>query len=327
MRRTWCTMKVCVQVVLGVILVTMLIQCALYVHSRQSIPHIVFSDSGDEVSTVPAPPSPENYTEPYPFIINRSNACGKNTELVIVVVTAVNNEEDRMAVRETWGSYAADPSGNISLVFLLGTTSSAEQQAKLVNESEKYEDIVQAGFVDSYRNLTVKSVVLLKWVTLFCNSSRFVLKVDDDMYVNVPNLLTALLEQKKDAFVMGFSFTGATPVQNKKSKWYTPIEDFDEKVYPRYTSGTAYSMTTKAAVLLYKAAKTIKLFWLEDIYITGLCARKAGVLVVHNSGFNYERLNPDGCTFRKVITGHRYTAEDKRQIHKQVHDPKLECKT
>ncbi|KAK7495686.1 hypothetical protein BaRGS_00013133 [Batillaria attramentaria] len=322
-------MKRWVQVLLFVLLLGMLMQCALYYNSHY--PQLVLPSPQTAFTSTVDPARHSNATAevdpcPYPFQINQPDACARATELVIVVVTAVKNFEDRQAVRETWGSYATNSSHNTTLVFLLGTTSSADLQAKLKNESRRYRDIVQGGFVDSYRNLSIKSVALLKWVSLYCNTSRFVLKADDDMYVNVPNLISALRAEKKTVFVMGHTFTGARPVQNKNSKWYTPLEDFNEKVYPRYTSGTAYSMSTKAAFLLWEAAKKVRLFWLEDIYITGLCARKAGVSLVHHGGFNYAKLNPDGCSYRKAITGHRNTAEEKRKIHKEVYDPKLVCK-
>ena len=215
----------------------------------------------------------------------------------------------------------------MSLVFLLGATSSKNQQAMLEKESRQHGDIVQEDFVDSYRNLTLKSVAMLKWVNLHCSSATFVLKSDDDMYVNVTNLLSALRRERESrpAFVLGHVFTGARPVLDKKSKWYTPKEDFDENVYPRYTSGTAYSMTLTAARRLYQASAQIPFFWLEDIYITGLCRRKADMEALHNWGFSYQKASVDGCRFRKVITDHKHNAAEKREIFKKVHDPSLKC--
>ena len=61
-----------------------------------------------------------------------------------------------------------------------------------LQESSKYHDVVAADFVDSYRNLTLKMMVGLKWVSRFCPHSRFVLKCDLDTFVNLP-LLTRIL--------------------------------------------------------------------------------------------------------------------------------------
>lgn len=336
-------MKGWVQVLLGIILVALLLQCGVYIRGKALLSYMPFNipppgGALPQLPEVTQDPATERQTEqpnatglhrhhPYPFLINPPDACAPAPELVIVVVTAVAHFGDRQAVRDTWGSYAADAGHNTSLVFLLGTTPSAELQARLVNESEQHGDIVQEDFVDSYRNLTLKSVALLKWVTVYCNASTYVLKADDDMYVNVSNLLAALRaeSEKHQAFVMGHVFVGARPVQNKDSKWYTPVEVFGEKVYPRYTSGTSYAMSTSAARLLYRASAEVPFFWLEDIYITGLCSRKAGVIVVHHGGFTYKKPDIDGCHFRRAITGHRYSAADKRSIFRLVNDPKLKC--
>ncbi|KAK7092985.1 beta-1,3-galactosyltransferase 1-like [Littorina saxatilis] len=282
------------------------------------------NSSSNGTKTVQADPHRHH---PFPFTLNQPAACRPDTELVFVVITAVSNFDDRQSVRDTWGSYANDVHHNTSLVFLLGSTHSPLLQARLTNESQVHGDIVQEGFVDSYRNLSLKSVALLKWVSLYCNRSRFVMKADDDMYINVPNLLSALRKEAeaRPMFVMGHVFVGAVPQQNRNSKWYTPLEQFNEKVYPRYTSGTAYAMTTAAALKLYRAAAAVPVFWLEDIYVTGLCARKADVPILHHGGFNYQR-QTNICVLRKAITSHKITANEKRTFYKQVHDPQIKCK-
>lgn len=44
-----------------------------------------------------------------------------------------------------------------------------ELQLRLVNESEVYGDIIQESFIDSYNNLTLKTIMMLKWVTNNCD--------------------------------------------------------------------------------------------------------------------------------------------------------------
>ena len=45
---------------------------------------------------------------------------------------------------------------------------------------------------DGYYNITLKVAGLLNWLRTNCNSADFVLKVDDDVYVNSRNLATTL---------------------------------------------------------------------------------------------------------------------------------------
>ena len=93
---------------------------------------------------------------------------------------------------------------NVSVIFLIGNQNSHRNFTltnKILEESAKFGDILQADMVDHYNNLTLKSVFTLKF---FLNESNFedskppfhLMKVDNDVYLNVPQLLR-LLEDKK----------------------------------------------------------------------------------------------------------------------------------
>ena len=68
----------------------------------------------------------------------------------------------------------------------------------------EFSDIIQAKFVDSYANLTVKSIALIRWVVDYCSQAEFMLKADDDMYINVPLLIDVLkVRTSSKPFVIG----------------------------------------------------------------------------------------------------------------------------
>ncbi|ESO96442.1 hypothetical protein LOTGIDRAFT_115678, partial [Lottia gigantea] len=261
----------------------------------------------------------------YKYILNEPEACTESTHLIIMVCTSIKNFAERQTIRETWGSVGKEPKTNITVLYLVGSGVPKYMQLQLENESRTYHDVIQEDFKDSYRNLSIKSQAMLKWVSTYCMTAKYLLKADDDMYVNIPNLLTALHKQKHAKFILGVTFVGAQPVQSQSSKWYTPVKDFNEKFYPKYTSGTSYSMSTAAVPDLFKASLQIKMFWLEDIYITGICARKAGITRINDYGFHYVKMPAKGCVHSKSVTGHRNNITEIRKIHKELMDPKLNC--
>ena len=53
-------------------------------------------------------------------------------------------------------------------------------------------DLVQENFVDSYRNLTLKTLMAIRWASTYCSNANFVLKIDDDVLVNPSPLLEYL---------------------------------------------------------------------------------------------------------------------------------------
>lgn len=56
----------------------------------------------------------------------------------------------------------------VETIFLVGQTISNEIQAKIIEESQSHQDIIQESFLDSYNNLTVKTIMMLKWVNDNC---------------------------------------------------------------------------------------------------------------------------------------------------------------
>lgn len=68
----------------------------------------------------------------------------------------------------------------IKVLFLLGEVSksdiSNDLQTNINYESDTNGDIIQESFLDSYNNLTLKSILMLKWVKNNCmNKGEFFL--------------------------------------------------------------------------------------------------------------------------------------------------------
>ena len=60
------------------------------------------------------------------------------------------------------------------------------------DEYRAYGDIVLADFVDTYSNLTLKTLSMLKWINTYCDDADYFLKADDDVFVNIPLLVHEL---------------------------------------------------------------------------------------------------------------------------------------
>lgn len=56
----------------------------------------------------------------------------------------------------------------------------------MLDGSWKYEDVIVEDFIDTYFNLTLKSMMLLNWMKFNYPTVRYI--VDDDMYLNVENV-------------------------------------------------------------------------------------------------------------------------------------------
>ena len=90
----------------------------------------------------------------------------QNIDILIYVHTSVSNFKNRVVIRETFARRSMFP--NIRLVFMTGYVNDSKLNSRLKLEANIYKDIVQEDFIDTYRNITHKCVMALKWISTFC---------------------------------------------------------------------------------------------------------------------------------------------------------------
>ncbi|XP_015604862.1 beta-1,3-galactosyltransferase brn [Cephus cinctus] len=130
----------------------------------------------------------------YNYTFDVRNKCSGNEyqslKIVFIVKSAIDHFDRRLAIRNSWGFEKRFFDVPTRTVFLLGVRPDDEElQSKVQIEAAKYKDIVQADFVDSYYNNTIKTMMGFKWVVNYCSTSKFYMFADDDVYVSVKNVL------------------------------------------------------------------------------------------------------------------------------------------
>lgn len=98
---------------------------------------------------------------------------------------------------------------------------------------------------------------------------------------------------------------------------------YPEKVYPNYLSGTGYVMSMDVAFKLYQAALITPLLHLEDVYITGLCAKHAKIRPINHPGFTYAQRKLDPCILNNSITTHKINASTMYTIWDKLNNDTL----
>lgn len=223
---------------------------------------------------------------PFRYVINPSSVCSGDIFLLVYVHSAPRHFKQRMAIRETWGNAENFPDVAIKVIFLCGiipTDEGRSIQDALLLEADTYGDIVQEDFVDSYRNLTYKGIMGLKWVASHCQHAKFLLKSDDDIFINVFSLVTHLqrvLVQRRNAvrqLLLCLVWYRMKVMRDPRSKWYLSPSEYPGDVFPTYCSGSAFIMTPDVATAMFNASFRVPFFWVDDFYVTGLLAREVGV--------------------------------------------------
>ncbi|KAH3692435.1 beta-1,3-galactosyltransferase 1-like [Dreissena polymorpha] len=250
----------------------------------------------------------------FEYVIQNDHICDTleirdKIDLLILVTTVHKNGFIRQTLRRTWLSYTKNNTAIVRHVFLLGKTADDRLQEFVMKENEMYHDIVQETFIDSYHNLTYKTIMGFKWASTKCSNAKFVIKTDDDMWVNVPSLITLLSGTDMSNYLQtgltGSCSPKASPIRNKNSKWYASFISYPDKFYPGFCSGTGYMTSINVVSDIYNVSPHVPFFHLEDVYVA-LCARKLGFSLKKTLGFFAEpKLNL--CDYKQdgVLTVHQ----------------------
>jgi hypothetical protein len=243
----------------------------------------------------------------FPTVINHKDYCTNffpRTVILLLISSSPHNTQQRLAIRDSWGKQCQDSSSPYRCLFVLGQTDSLEHNVMIQQENYKFQDILQFAFLDSYSNLTLKTLTAFQWVEQHCGSAHFVMKTDDDMYVNtnlLPILLTAV---PREDFVGGFCWGTSPPHRDVHSKWYVSRASYPQSHFPPMCSGTGYIMSRDVVAKVLEASRNIPFFYLEDVYVA-LCLQKQGISPVRIAGFSNVYTTFIPCQYRNhVITSH-----------------------
>ncbi|XP_013379416.1 beta-1,3-galactosyltransferase 5 [Lingula anatina] len=268
------------------------------------------------------------HRESYNFTINNPEVCHTTGRLhdgvflLVIVVTTPQNFVQRLQFRQTWGSRTQFKDEQIRTLFLTGRGPNSTMQYKLKAENDKYEDIIQADFEDRYLNLTLKTILALRWTLQYCPKALYLLKSDDDMIVSYEKLseyLYSLPWKQVPRLHMGTLLVNKPPFRSKHHKWYTSYDEWPEKHFPPYISGAAYVLGHSTVKELYSAAMETPLFKFEDVFM-GICARKANLTLSHNHDLPDFRMGDhySYCLYDGYITIHHAASNLRWRYWKQL---------
>jgi len=224
----------------------------------------------------------------YEYIHKPKLSCAADIVLVLCTPTAVGDSTSRQRLRHQRKFFVNHY--NATLVFFLGVSPDLDDglQSRVDKEAIVHNDIVQENYLDTYKNLSIKSVSITRWVSEFCSTAKFVIKSDPDVLIRPTVLLGAMRRKSLEypVFVIG-QIMKYRPNRNPKSKWYVSFDEYREMRYPKFALGPTYGFTVQAAALLYQASVEIPFFFLEDVFVTGMCRRHKDIPLIRDADFTF----------------------------------------
>ena len=173
----------------------------------------------------------------FKYLINPTEICQSDTYLLIAVCSTVQRVDYRKAIRETWGSVVRKNHLGVKLVFVVGEPNeeNSHYQNAIPTESHIFNDVLQINHVDHSRNLSFKTLGVFHWIKGHCGNVTFVMKTDDDIFLNTRDLLKEVKDLSASSkVIMGHVIKGAQPLR---------IEMILGTIHQRYTKKEPIQIT------------------------------------------------------------------------------------
>lgn len=252
------------------------------------------------------------------YILNEPHFCTGEDEIFLIVMIASASWEfkRREIIRSTWIKNSKFSSTNSELaekygiekfskitvkhLFFVATPSKKNSVNQILKqESEHYHDLIQEDFMETYKNLTLKTIGQLKWATYFCPNAKYVMHIDDDVYGAIPDIVnyalnvesgqnpsTKHLQANNQYEKMIYCSKVFMPVVRRDGKWEMSYEDYPDKQYPLGCVGWCFLLPYNVAKNLYFMSLQTPIIHLEDVTVTGILREKIGIEKVQKMAGN-----------------------------------------
>eukprot|EP01025_Chloroclados_australasicus_P025867 TRINITY_DN25752_c0_g1_i1.p1 TRINITY_DN25752_c0_g1~~TRINITY_DN25752_c0_g1_i1.p1 ORF type:complete len:316 (-),score=17.45 TRINITY_DN25752_c0_g1_i1:88-1035(-) len=254
-------------------------------------------------------------------------------QLLALIVSSKNTKSRRIAVRNTWGSN----SYNLEFRHVFAVSENIID-TDLTIEQQMYKDVViLRDVIDDYRHLSSKVIQSI----IYCQKNfryKFLLKTDDDSFVNVKAMLNEiqLLQNnyaEGQAIYAGKLITGVNI--RTKGKWadLELAEYYKLQRYPPYMQGGGYLLSRKITEYLQQTEELFGLHYAasEDVSV-GMWLLSINVTIVDwqhmltlnlprfrmNDTSNYDQ-DTDLCRQNpSLLVVHRVSENDMALLHHKL---------
>ena len=199
---------------------------------------------------------------------------------LIYVHTQPSRRSKRDILRKTWANEKLFKQRNTRVLFVMGSTRNVAIQREVHREFDLHRDIVQGQFIgdDDYSG-TAMARMALKWVTTYCAKAKYILKVEDDTFVDIFYLIEIVAKQNGRGPLIACALW---PEHSKlivrdphkcsaENVWCISNTEFPGKThFPLHCDGIGYLVSSEMAKEMFLAVPTTSYFWLEEVYMTAL---------------------------------------------------------
>lgn len=209
--------------------------------------------------------------------------CEQRFFLVILVASSAEAYKNRMVIRHTWGTDNA-LHRKWKTVFLIGEGQDVSISDRISREAQIFGDIIQGDYAETFANKVFKIQSGFEWAAKYCSDFQYMLKTDDDVFVNTRGLIdflsgTGTLNKE---FYFGHLMHGSPVLRT--GYYGVSEEDHPDEFYKDYISGGGYVLSKDLVLKFTQMFDVVKPLKIDDAYI-GILAAEIGVEPISSSTF------------------------------------------
>nr|CAD7407476.1 unnamed protein product [Timema cristinae] len=235
------------------------------------------------------------------------------------------NIKQRETIRDTWLKLIENVD-SIKHYFVIGSSNLSRETFVSIKQEQHFNNdlVVLPNVVDAYHNLSKKILETFVWLDNSNFTYNFVLKCDDDSFIQIKDLFTELkhyhIQNKLHKLYWGF-FNGRAQVK-KRGKWKEYNWILCDYYLP-YALGGGYVLSEPLVNFIATNAHQLRLFQSEDVSVGVWLASVSGIERRHDPRFDTEYISR-GCSNSYLVT-HKHNTEDMVQLFRTIQSKGLLC--
>lgn len=225
----------------------------------------------------------------YKRILNQPTLCSQHERvfLLYLIRSYYKHFNRRQVLRDILKQpYFANHSIVIEHMFLFGRTNNKTIEESIRRESNRYKDIIQEDFKESYINVSLKAIMAWKWSVEFCPNVENVFVMNDELFVDQNKLVKHLLKNKAgahitDSFRLCYFKARGKSGKFAKDRHMDPKYMYKGKFFPKHCHGVGYIAPIEVINKLYLASLNNPPMMPTDVWI-GILAEKLNLKLPNN---------------------------------------------
>jgi hypothetical protein len=164
--------------------------------------------------------------------------------------------------------------------------------------------LVIDGISEHYHNITHKTRAWLTWINKNCSGSEIILKIDDDVQINMEGLVNLFnLFNKHSSLILCRLLRSGQVVRNPNSKWFLSKNEYKSSSLGNYCQGAAYIISSNLIPKMVDNIKRVQYLWvrlvipikisnfqMDDWYVTRALMNSTKAIYV-DIGNHYANIN------------------------------------